>query len=375
MDEHNLVLKDLFFWMGCFDTPHNPDGFPDVFPFELYPDMTTGVLCQKNNPALDDLLNKTYQYGSTVGNAMDDSPLGRSYCEDFLSFCKKSLRKNARILEIGAGRGYMASRLVEQGYKVDALEPGDVNKPYWKKYGVKIIQDFFPTDLAHGPYDASIFYGVFEHIYDTRTFLKNVKDHLSDNGVVLLSVPDCEIEIRNGDPSMLLHEHYHYFMASSLKRLLANSGFSASVENSTYGRSLYAAAVSDNNAFLAPVEKYDADDICAFSSKYAHQRAIIKKRVDDATSNGTLGIFCPGRILALLPEAEKIRFFDDSEDLHGKFYPPFPVPVESRSALLENAPDQIWIMSRTFGEKLKQQLFASGIKSKILLPDDVFNFA
>lgn len=373
-DKTVFKSSDLFFWMGCFDTPENPSGFPNTFPFTLEIGGRSGLLSQRPSPELAALLDQTYQYGSTVGNAMDDSPLGNAYCTDFLTFCEAHLQHGQNLLEIGAGRGYLASRLTKAGYRVDALEPGNINKPYWDKYEAKIIQAMFPSPQTPGPYDAILFYGVLEHISDYGTFLRHVRDHLSEKGVALLSVPDCELEIRQGDPSMLLHEHYHYFTRETLRRALEENGFTAEVTPSAYGRCLYA-AIRKNPAAPAIVEPntQDIEMFKRFGERCAAHKATIAKKLEKTLTHGSLGVYIPARILSYLPYDADVRFFDDSEDLHGKYYPPFTARIENRGDLQNNPPDTLWIMSKTFGHKIKQALQENGYTGTILLADDVFS--
>jgi hypothetical protein len=51
-----------------------------------------------------------------------------------------------------------------------------------------------------------------------------------------------------------------------------------------------------------------------------------------------------------------VRWFDDDPALHGRFYPPIPIEVESRDALLAHPVDELLIASWTFGEALREQL-------------------
>ena len=51
-----------------------------------------------------------------------------------------------------------------------------------------------------------------------------------------------------------------------------------------------------------------------------------------------------------------LRFFDDDKLLHGKYYPPFDIPIESRRSLIERPVDELVIMSSSFGERLKSEL-------------------
>ena len=71
-----------------------------------------------------------------------------------------------------------------------------------------------------------------------------------------------------------------------------------------------------------------------------------------------LGVYCPGRFLNYWTVAGKpaLRFFDDDQGLHGRYFPPIPFSVETREQLLRDPVDSLLIMSRTFGEALAADL-------------------
>lgn len=87
-----------------------------------------------------------------------------------------------------------------------------------------------------------------------------------------------------------------------------------------------------------------------------------------------LGVYCAVRGVNVLPPVvATYRFFDDDEALHGSYYPPFDVPVEGRSDLLEYPPPELWILSRTFGRKLQRELRAIPVmaRTRILTINDL----
>ena len=65
-----------------------------------------------------------------------------------------------------------------------------------------------------------IFYTVLEHIANLNRFFSHLTARMKPNAKVICAVPDCSLEINAGDPSMLLHEHMHYFTPNSLNWLL-----------------------------------------------------------------------------------------------------------------------------------------------------------
>jgi hypothetical protein len=61
-----------------------------------------------------------------------------------------------------------------------------------------------------------------------------------------------------------------------------------------------------------------------------------------------------------------MRFFDDDKAHQGKYLPPFVAPIESRDALLTQPVDTVVVMSRTFGDRIRDSLRASGYGRSVL---------
>jgi SAM-dependent methyltransferase len=373
MNEAILNLESLPFCVGACSAPHNPSQLPDTYPLQLELDEQLSLLRVRQTPALERLLSSAYRLGALMGTPLADTELGVGYVSDFLSFIHQHRGTPGRALEIGAGTGYLSSRLKQSGWQIDALEPGEGYQAWWRKYELDVICDFFPSPAAHGPYDAIISYAVLEHMSDPLSVLREARAHLAPDGLLLLSVPDCHAEIAAGDPAMLLHEHYSYFDKGSLARCMQSAGFHVEiVRPAGYGRSLYAAARPDSAACIGEVDDLESQQLREFGRKCAVFLRAVAGRVDRLRrENRSLGIYCPSRALAVLPTDISLRFFDDAPELHGKYYPPFDAAVESRAELIARPTDEIWIMSRTFGAKLATTLQPLLPRTKILLADEV----
>lgn len=371
MTDSTVILEDVPFCIGVFDQPRNPNGIPSTYPLGLRYDPQLSMVCEEQTPELEALLQSSYRLGMEMGTPVSESELGKGYARDFLGFIALQGRPDGLALEIGAGVGYVSHSLKAAGWRVDSVEPGSGYEAHWEKYGVDVINDFFPTPKAAGPYDLVVSYAVLEHIADPVAFLRQVAAHMTAGGKLVLAVPDCTEEVLIGDPGMLIHEHYFYFTRSSLARCLAQAGFACRVQCAGYGRLLYAVAWQDASAAV----EVDAEEIKAgraYAQRCADFVTSTRQLIRDSAEVGSVGIFCPARALAILPQdAVGLRFFDDSASLQGKYYPPFPVVVESRESLLADPVDELWIMSRTFGRKLKAVLEPQLPATRIRLLEDI----
>ncbi len=354
-----LDLEALPFCVRMLDGPDNPAGVPNTFPFRLQLDTATGHLCQPDDPALAKLLDEAYRTGSLLGTAMDDTASGNAYANDFLRFIRANAPNSARCLEIGAGRGFLTRRLIDAGLVVDALEPGLANAPHWHRHDVKVTVDSFPSGKLSGQYDLIVAYAVLEHIAELTPFFDAVRKQLSPDGRLIIAVPDCGPCLEAGDPSILLHEHYHYFTDQSLARSLELNGFrAAKVERAGYGGVLYCCAQAKDDLTVSALSDTELGLLRGFGPAVLRQRVRIAEKLAVASAAGTeIGIYCPNRAVALLtPGTDSVRFFDDDPDLYHKHYPTFVAAIENRGDLIAKPVQELWILSRSFGTRIRDRL-------------------
>ena len=365
-----MKINNLPLYIGASLSNHNPDNIPDSFPFEAYYDASSGFLRQRSNESLSKILDDVYSKGLLIGTPLSESELAVPYADDFLNFIDRAtpLGKKLKILEVGAGTGYLSRRLMDLGHEVTPIEPGKGYGTYWKKYGVNVINDFFPSPSCSGPYDLIISYLVLEHIPDPLTFIDQIKGFLSSNGLIIFSVPDESAEIEAGDPSMLIHEHFNYFDSAGLGCLLSTANLVSTIESSSYGRCLYSASRKSAEMIKRTQASQKGASYLDRTIEYVKK---FRKKIRFLLADGSVGIFCPGRALALLELDMEVRMFDDDPYLTNMFYPPFTSKIENRSALLEKPVDHLIIMSRTFGDVIKQSLIYDGYEKKIIVASEL----
>lgn len=367
-DPDSWKIPSLPFVWSALNSPENGNDLPDSLPFELGFDDNTGLIVQKHNDVVESALDLAYKQGSMLSGLMDEDGIGQKYAEDFLAFIfrflTKSDLKGLRVLEIGCGNGYLLKCLQDCGAEVLGVEPGLHGQEGAEKWQVPIIQGSFPHKEIQGQFDLVISFAVLEHIGDPVAFLAQIKPSLTPKGAVIVSVPDVEPYIANGDISILLHEHWSYFDSVTLASTLRLAGYrDVSIEKSSYGGSIYSAMKVSTD-----IEKPDSLLISS-SIKYARNYIAIAKQNEKKflnfieginLNNKTLGIYVPFRAVNILKlsglSVQHIRFFDDNPILLGTYYPGFDVPIESGAGLIESPTDYVLIMSIAFGEELAEKL-------------------
>jgi SAM-dependent methyltransferase len=352
-------VGDLPFIWNPLPSPHNPEGLPDTLPFSLGEDATTGALVQVPSPRVTAALARAYSLGSMITGQMDERGIGRRYADDFLDFLgasdtADSAFRGRRVLEVGCGNGYLLHRLARQGADVVGLEPGEHNQ---SRFDVPVIRDFFPSSQITGTFDAIIAFGVLEHVESPVVFIRQLLDLLRRGGAIYIGVPDCAPYVEVGDLSCLIHEHWSYFDRATLGRTLALAeGKEIHVTQSGFGGLLYASVRRDGSA--GGGEPAAAEPrLATFRSQATHA---MERLADFLHPAYATGVYVPGRIINALVAARieraGLRFFDDNTLLRGTYFPGVPIPIESRTDLLETPTERLLIMSRSFGAAIAGQL-------------------
>lgn len=100
------------------------------------------------------------------------------------------IEKNARILEIGAGTGFIAEKIQEMGYDIEVSDCYSNGLIWARKRGIKTLYQF---DLFNPPFherfDVICLFDVLEHLKDPKLALTKIKQMLKPGGKIVLTVP------------------------------------------------------------------------------------------------------------------------------------------------------------------------------------------
>jgi 2-polyprenyl-3-methyl-5-hydroxy-6-metoxy-1,4-benzoquinol methylase len=360
--EWNLGLLP-FVWTPL-PQPTNGEGIPDQLPFALAVDDTQGTLIQVFRPETRAALARVYEKGSQISGLMDESGIGRQYADDYLNFLQSSAVggdwRGRKILEIGSGTGYLLHRLQQLGATTLGVEPGAHGQTAAARFGVEVIHDFFPSPKVRAHFDLITFFAVLEHVENPVEFLRSLRPFLNNEAYLALAVPNCQPAIETGDVSMLLHEHWSYFTAATLRNTIEAAGYEVvQLNESGFGGSLYCLCRTQAGDKRRQLRDRVADSGNAFKAKVGEMtRRLV--RYFAASEQGSVGVFVPQRIInaAALGKISfhGCRFFDDNQHLHGTYFPGIAIAVDSREVLLQNPPLRLLVMSHSFGAKIAGEL-------------------
>lgn len=362
-----MRITDLPFHIGATAGPHNPIDLPDTWSFSLQFDPQRSAITQEFTTELIETLDKAYRAGQLIGTPLADDSYGKPYADDFLRFISQlGIASGAKAIEIGAGVGYLTRRLKEAGWQAIGIEPGRGYSAHWGKNGVDIVNDFFPTPRVAGRFDLICSYAVLEHIAEPVQFLRDVRNQLAPAGVAVFSVPDCTDEIVAGDPAILFHEHFSYFDPGSLAGLIESVGLHSMVVKSDFGRCLYAVASIKEVSDLRGAPGLGREVIASYPERCGQFIKRVRTKISAMIADGTVGVYCAARGLALLDPVQSMKFFDDDPAQQGKYLPPFREAIAGRESLLAAPVDYLVIMSRTFGNRIRDSLRQQGYQGNIV---------
>jgi 2-polyprenyl-3-methyl-5-hydroxy-6-metoxy-1,4-benzoquinol methylase len=147
------------------------------------------------------------------------------------------------ILDLGCGRGHLGALLADAGHQVtgiDVIEPSIVSDRIHRYVKADLSQGL-PADL--GTFDTIVAADVIEHLAQPEQLLRQLRDHLLPEGVLIVSVPNFahwypRARVATGrfgyDRRGILDEtHLRFFTRRSFQRLALRSGWHAEVIGTT----------------------------------------------------------------------------------------------------------------------------------------------
>jgi len=157
-----------------------------------------------------------------------------------LSQISKLIPNKAKVLDIGAGNGLLASVLLHShtGLVIDGIEPNrfasDLAKKHYRNFYHGYAEEYFSL-IRQENYDFIVLADVIEHMPDPLTFLQKLSAHVSPATRIVISTPNVafgavRIALMNGefryvDSGLLERTHLRFFTCETLLELGRRSGF------------------------------------------------------------------------------------------------------------------------------------------------------
>lgn len=201
--------------------------------FEIYEDSETEVLYTLPQPIEN--LGKYYESKNYISHTDGK----KSIFERFYQMAKSinlnnklelinKVSNGKNILDYGCGVGDFLEHLQKNGYDVLGMEPNDsARKIAQSKIGKEKVTS---TELEHNDqkFDIITLWHVLEHIPNLNEIIQQLKNHLSENGRLIIAVPnhksyDAEYYGKYW-AAYDVPRHLWHFSASSMNKLFNNFG-------------------------------------------------------------------------------------------------------------------------------------------------------
>lgn len=137
-----------------------------------------------------------------------------------------------RMLEIGCSYGAVLSEFRSRGWQVEGVEIDERAASWAREHRGLDVHAGSLADVRnrlHPPYDVVACYHVIEHIVDPHAFLREVRDLLAPDGMLVLRTPNFSSAIarlvKGWWEWCVVPEHVQLFSVRSLSLILEQSGF------------------------------------------------------------------------------------------------------------------------------------------------------
>lgn len=133
-----------------------------------------------------------------------------------------------KIIEVGCGRGEFLKVLSEFPVKGYGMEHDPELAKLAAAQGLQVSCGFTETEhtpIPGAPFDAFLSFNFLEHQPRPGVMLQDIYNHLTENGVGLVTVPSFEYITEHNTYYELIHDHLAYYTFDTLTGLLNRYGF------------------------------------------------------------------------------------------------------------------------------------------------------
>jgi SAM-dependent methyltransferase len=267
--------------------------------------------------------------------------------------------KNKSVLELGCGNSYVLSSLKKLGFKTlygidSSIETKNLN-------GISFIKKFITekTQLKIN-FDFIFSFGVYEHVNDVNSLTTFCSNHLNDDGMIFIYVPNCYQQLKLGDPAVFSHEHVHCFVPNLIKNHLSKHGYEI-VDDKTDEHAI---------AVYAKRVKRKKDEKQIFELFHHFQNKIDQKlqNIKNILHKGNIIIHgaCSSlnNILGWIKCEFDFTLVDNDNTKHGKKY--FNKKVESLNSIDIKNYNNVIILPAFFSKDIKDDYIKKGFKGKFI---------
>jgi 2-polyprenyl-3-methyl-5-hydroxy-6-metoxy-1,4-benzoquinol methylase len=181
-----------------------------------------------------DIYDNNYFHGASHGfgftNYEEDKKASEAYLRKYLKWISSFTQiESKKFLDVGAANGYFVDLANKSNFDALGLEISSSAVDWAVKLKRPVVKGTLET-LDNGIiYDVITALDVLEHVPDPLNFLKMARKKISDQGILLINVPNAgsvfsKISGKRWH-AYLPPEHWMYFNKRSLRKILEMAGF------------------------------------------------------------------------------------------------------------------------------------------------------
>lgn len=182
------------------------------------------------------------------------------HAENLVNLLNTYKIKGGTFLDIGSSVGVLVAMLSQNGVDAIGIEASKRNADIAIKNGVNVINTNIEEWQTDKKFDVITMLNTLEHMYSPKEILKKIHSMLSDEGVLIISVPDLfNINIKRNPDVYLSNAHIYNFNVYSLGKMLVECGYEPKHVDYTpeeIGNKLYMTAqktTKDKEELLEPI--------------------------------------------------------------------------------------------------------------------------
>ena len=298
------------------------------------------------------LTNPPVPYFRDVIRAAGCSPEMHAFrLKQFSEWIREFQLQNAKILEVGCGKGEYLEIMREAGGEVYGTEHLDESVQVCRAHGLNIEQIYFEhgnEKMKNGPFGGFFILNWLEHIPDLHTFLQGIRNNLTPDAAGLVEVPNFDMMLKKGLSAEFTADHLYYFTEETFRVTLESCGFQV----------LSCQPVWHDYILSAKVRRKQPLDTSLFSRK---QQTLVQEINAFVGRYGKTAIWGAGhQSLAVMAMAEldkKICYVVDSAPFkQGKFTHATHLPIVPPENLKNDPPDAVLVMCAGFSDEVARIL-------------------
>ena len=350
----------------------NLDGFPKAaqhfisdFKNPESDDPITLIVCQCIDCGLIQLKNNPVSYYKDVITAASLSEESKkNLVDEWRPFIKKYSISGKDAIEIGSGRGDFIEVLKRLNVNAYGIEHSSENVQQCKQKKLN-VDKIYLTELTKThtkKYSLVVCNNFLEHQPETKGFLNCLRNLLSDDGVIYISVPNVDYLLDKACLYEFVADHLVYFTEKTLKKALEINGFN-----------ILESYKKNNGNDLVVIAKLEPK--VNISGAIETVSEIVKSIQKEVNKYENIAIWSAGhRALALMAIAKlsKIKYVVDSAIFkQGKFTPILHKKIISPKEFLKIECDLLIIMlPGNYAEQIVRFVEENRITCKVIVFED-----